>query len=93
MKEFDDENEKHDLLAELNIKDKKDYTLCFFISYSKLKALPLTDINKMKEMAEKQDGVYRNRPSKFPVHDIKNAIFFSMGKKYGTESNEIFRYW
>ena len=66
--------------------DKRDYVQCFFIPLSKLKALPTTEIDKMKKVCTIQGKDSANPKS-------NDRMFNYMGKLYGLkDDNTVYRY-
>jgi len=67
--------------------ERENYTVCFFLPYQKLRALPQTELKKMKE--------YMTNANKKPsqdVGDLRHGLFYMMGRSYGTTDPGIFNY-
>jgi hypothetical protein len=67
--------------------ERENYTVCLFLPYQKLRALPQTELKKMKEYMTNAD----QRPSR-DAGDLRHGLFYMMGRSYGTTDPAIFNY-
>ena len=76
-----------DIMSVLRGDERDNDTVCFFLPYQKLRALPQTELKKMRE--------YMTTANKKPSQDagdLRHGLFYMMGRSYGITDPRLFNY-